>query len=122
MTERVYEKRLDGYPKALELTEPLRRRHLLGVRGDVGAYLDGVRIELQRWHSGSAAFIMSKESLDALYELRDCLEGIRPERADRFSESEVEELFSAKNQFRRSLSNDIRLLFDEDGSAPGIES
>jgi hypothetical protein len=75
MAERVYEKRLDAYPKALELTEPLRRRHLLGFRGDVGAYLDGVRIELQRWHSGSAAFIMSQESLDALLRIERLLGG-----------------------------------------------
>jgi hypothetical protein len=114
MTERLYERRLAAYPKALSLTEPLRGGNLRDFRGDTAQLQRQILSELETWRSTDAGFLLSGTSLDSLYALREAL-STDPEGKDRFTDADIERLFDAKNVFRRALHSDIRLLFSEDG-------
>lgn len=113
MTERLYERRIETYPIAMRLTEPLRGDVLRDFRGDKALLLADVGSKLEDWRSGDAAFIVSRKSHAATMSLRDALQSQLAE-GDRFTEAEVETLWNAKNDFRLSLRQDMRLLYGED--------
>jgi hypothetical protein len=113
MTERLYERRIAAYPDAMRLPEPLRLHCLQDFEGDTAALLDDTLRELDEWHCTAAAFIISARTLDTIYGLRAALR-IAPSGPDQFTDEEIARLFEAKNAFRKSLHDDIELLFHED--------
>lgn len=113
-TERLYDLRLAAYPKAFEITDRLRLKFMFG--GDLKREeLEAVSTQLHQWHTGSAAFLLSKKGRIAFYKLVDYLE-MQPEAgAEGFYSGEQRAAISkAANAFWGELRNDVGLLHEEE--------
>lgn len=98
LTEKLIERRLIVYPKAFEITEPLR--------------LYGVRSQLTIWDRTEAALIMSRECLQTYRSLRDGL-AIEPS-GGVFTREQLDSIWHAKNDFRHRMRADVNLLYGEE--------
>jgi hypothetical protein len=115
MTSRLYEVRLESYPKAMEITEGLRKEHLEKQDKNLSQeYIRDILNQLDAWHATKAGFIISRKSLCNLYALREALQQ-KPEFDDKYSPEQIKRIWNAKNEFRATLRADIQLLFKEDG-------
>jgi hypothetical protein len=122
LTEKLYDLRLASYPKALEITEALRRSRLWSEETTLKeAYLLGVLNELDAWHSTKAAFLLSSNGMEALYELRRALRD-KPQPDGTYTQQQVERIWQAKGRFRQALRSDIILLYSEEiePARPGV--
>ena len=111
-TDKLYLLRIEHYPIAFNLTEEIQHRP------DPQKIVD--RKELQRinrelfsWKSGVTSLIISEHSLKCFYDLRDALEMGYGEN-QMFTKDQVNRIFSARDKFRKSLREDIGLLYKED--------
>jgi hypothetical protein len=103
--------RLEHYPKAFDISEKIQRRkkpqrilpreELLAISG-----------ELIEWKTGIVNLILSQETLDCFYELRETL-GMGYAEKDAFSFHQVEKIISAKDEFRKSLRRDVGFLYTQ---------
>lgn len=114
LTEKLYNLRLESYPKAWEITEGLRYTKLW-KDGEAPSeqYLTEILASIDSWHSSKAAFLLSDPALDNLYALHDALR-VKPELEGKYSEAQIRRIWEAKNKFRASLRNDIFLLYREE--------
>ena len=114
MTARLYDARLESYPRAMEVTEGLRKSRL-GEQADrvSQAYFRTILDELDQWHATRAAFIISRSSLEQLWDLREQLRQ-KPAADGRYSPEQIQRIVDAKGKFRKSLWSDMQLLFKED--------
>lgn len=71
-TEKLYDKRLRSYPLAFEITDALRGEWLFSPNLDVRNLLE-TRDKLLEWNR-KRGFVMSDESIQAFYDLRDRLD------------------------------------------------
>jgi hypothetical protein len=109
-TERLYSLRLEYYPLAFTLTEQIQYRpHPQGIvnRED----LQHIAQELYSWKTGTVSLIISKQTLDRFYELRDALSMNYGQR-EGFTRDQVEKIMNARNEFRRSLRKDVGLIHE----------
>lgn len=114
LTEKLYDLRLASYPKALEITEGLRRSRLWSEESKLTeAYLQGILTELDTWNSTRAAFLMSDNGLDALQALRGALR-VKPQADGTFTDEQIERIWRAKGRLRSALRNDVILLYGEE--------
>ena len=105
---KLYDRRLDVYPKAFDITEDLG--HLKGKSHSQIVEINKVAAdELRKWQRTDAALIMSAASVDTYYELLSQL-GKQPARADGFEHKQHEKLRDVVTDFRSSLRRDIRML------------
>jgi len=65
-TDKLYELRLDSYPKAFEITDDLRREFLLKKVISIEK-LTSIRMKLLRWNKTRAGFLLSESSLRDYY-------------------------------------------------------
>jgi hypothetical protein len=112
LTEKLYDRRLDTYPKAISITAPLMG-NVLFSQPVTAAHLAPVADGLIAWTQTDAGFLLSDASRKAYYTLRECLRQ-PPESGPVYSEPELRRLWNAKNAFRRALRDDMRFIYDED--------
>lgn len=113
-TDKVYSLRVEYYPRAFELTEQIQRRaepqRIIGKKE-----LQHINRELFEWKTGKVSLIISGKALDCFYALRDALDMGHGEH-ENFNLEQVEKIFTARNNFRSSLRQDIGLLHEQDRS------
>ena len=112
LTEKLYDRRMNAYPKAFSITNDL-----LGYIIDDDTFsrtdTDKIYKELSDWISSDASFILSKNSLNSFYDLRESLL-VNPTNGDSYSKKQKKNMWKCKNKFRSALRNDVKLLFLED--------
>jgi len=111
-TERLYELRLEAYPRAFEITDKLRGGYLFGPdlkEEQLAQLLE----ELHEWHRSKAAFVLSTDAIRAWYGMRGCL-GLKPEQDGHYTEDQRKKIWDAKNNFRKTLRDDVDLLYEEE--------
>src|SRR5690349_13541454 len=114
MTTRLYDARLESYPRAMEVTEGLRKSRLAEQPERLSqAYFRNILEELDQWHATRAAFIISRNSLEELWDLRAQLRQ-KPGPDGSYTPEQVQKIVDAKGKFRKSLWSDMQLLFKED--------
>jgi hypothetical protein len=113
MTKMLYEKRLALYPKAMSLTEPLRKSNIETGSADA-PYFRAVLDSLDTWQSGEAGFVISLATLEHYYALRRTLRAAPHGEDGRFSAEQIENVRNARIHFRRSLRNDMHLVYGEE--------
>lgn len=114
MTAKLYDRRMDAYPKAWAITDGLRESQLLKHdAGNSSDYLPGILERLDEWASTDGAMILSQDSLEAVQELREALRA-EPESEHGYSESQLDRVWEAKGTIRRELRRDVELLFREE--------
>lgn len=111
-TDKLYELRLSCYPAAFKLTEPLLGTKLFTDNIST-AEVKNVLKELNEWKANEATFVMSKASHESFYHIRWLLNKMAGEESP-YGDDSISKLFEAKNSFRKSLQNDVGLLFEED--------
>jgi hypothetical protein len=110
--EKLYEIRLETYPEAFEITQLILRRKMpmkINKRDELMA----IRKRLLEWSNGKAALVISRQSMRALYALKDALNK-RPASEDEYTDEQVQKIWITRNQFRRSLRRDLGILLNED--------
>ncbi len=109
-TERLYDLRLESYPKAFEISDDLRGEFLF-QRPVSTTQLRRVRARLAAWHKSTAGFLLSSDALKAYYEIRDAL---NVSNGVRFDFDRIRAIWQAKNGFRKALKADLNLLYLEE--------
>lgn len=114
MTVKLYDVRLESYPRAMEITEGLRNSRLAELADGLSeAYFRGILKDLDDWHASRAAFIISRASLEKLWDLREALRQ-KPGPGGKYSPEQIQRIVDTKGKFRKSLWSDMQLLFKED--------
>ena len=112
LTERLYELRIDAYPKAFSITAGLLG-HILETENITRDVIQEIYKQISEWSSSDANFILSKKSLNAYYRLRDSLL-VDPEIGDTYSKEQIKIMWKSKNKLRACLVDDLKLLFKEE--------
>lgn len=113
-TEKLYDLRIAVFPKAMEITEGLRKSQLWREDEPLTQdYLDNILLDLDTWHSTKAAFLLSNNSLTAFREVRKAIRD-KPKSENEYSEIQIQRIWKAKGKFRAALRNDIVLLYREE--------
>jgi len=71
-----------------------------------------VREELGEWNAGKGGFLLSIRSRRNYYKLRDALRVAKMNKE--LSDNDLEEIWLAKNSFRKSLRVDLSLIYSEE--------
>lgn len=101
--------RLEHYPKAFDISEKIQRRkkpQRIISRPELLNICD----ELTQWKTGIVNLVISQETLDFYYQLRDALSMGYAEK-EAFSIEQVEKIMSARDEFRKSLRRDVGFLY-----------
>lgn len=113
MTAKLYDVRIESYPRGMEITEALRKSQLAGNSNLSEDYLDGVKTNLDSWYSSNAGFVLSRHSAQRYSALRKALRE-KPESSDGYLPQQIDKIVTARREFRAALRADILLLFNED--------
>jgi hypothetical protein len=109
----LYDKRLDVYPIAFEITDDLRGKYLFRSNtSNFGETLKEIRNRLVEWHRKNG-LILSEETIEAYKHLRWNLENVS-ESNDELTEERLKPIWEGKISFRRAMRNDINLLYSEE--------
>ncbi|MDD4674014.1 MAG: hypothetical protein PHI03_13880 [Bacteroidales bacterium] len=110
LTTKLYDLRLDYYPKAFDITDNI-------IKEKGGNYnptkLSKTLNELIDWKKGVVNLIISVESRDSYFELRDVLMKNPSENGD-FSNAQIKKIECAKRNFRKQLRRDLGFMFREE--------
>ena len=120
LTEKLYDKRLDVYPVAFEITDDLRGKYLF--RSNVSKSresLEEIKINLVEWHKKNG-LILSEETIEAYKHLRWNLENVI-ESTDNLTEERLKPIWEGKMAFRRAMRKDLNLLYVEETKKGGAE-
>jgi hypothetical protein len=107
---KLYELRLEDYPKAFEITDRIFKTK--GGNYNVDE-IKSVLNELIEWKKGRVSLILSTEGLHAYYLIRDALMK-NPANVMQFSVEQVEKITNFNNNFRKQLRRDLGFLFEEE--------
>ncbi|MES2062580.1 MAG: hypothetical protein V4456_11710 [Bacteroidota bacterium] len=110
LTIKLYELRLEHYPKALEIIEEIYRKK--GGTIEIGI-VRNVLNELIDWKKGIINLIISNEAHESYYKLRDTLMK-KSAFEDKFSNEQVQHIIISTKEFRRQLRRDVGFLFREE--------
>lgn len=110
LTTKLYDLRLEIYPKAFEITDNIYK--------DKGGNFDTERLknilaELIEWKKGKLNLIISTESLESYYQLRTNLMK-NPANNNNYSPEQIEKITNSNNNFRKQLRRDLGFLFKEE--------
>jgi len=110
LTTKLYDLRIDLYPKAFEITDKIYK--------EKGGNIDNEKlkiclIELNEWKSGKLNLIISSEALKSYYLLKDMLMK-QPANNNNYSSEQIEKITNLKNNFRKQLRRDLGLMFNEE--------
>ena len=108
VADKLLSLRLEHYPTTFTITEKIQRKkepqRIITRQG-----LQEINNELIAWKTGIVSLILSKEAIDAFYDLRDTLNMGYAEK-ENFSREQVEKIMSARDKFRGVLRYDIGFL------------
>jgi hypothetical protein len=114
---KLYELRLEHYPRAFEVTGRLMFSRKSRNSADE---LDNIKRDLRDWWVGPAALLLSKSSVDAYYNLENALkEAIE---IGGMKERTVNLLFKTNRAFRLALRKDLDVIFRVEESNNGLSS
>jgi hypothetical protein len=110
LTTKLYDLRLEIYPKAFEITDNIYK--------DKGGNFDTERLkntlnELIEWKKGKLNLIISSEALESYYQLRNNLMK-NPANNNNYSAEQIEKITNYTNNFRKQLRRDLGFLFKEE--------
>lgn len=111
-TDKLYSLRLEYYPQAFTITEQIQHRPK-PQKIIKDTELQKIADELYSWKTGLVSLIISKSSLEKFFALRNALNMGYGEN-NRFTDSQVERIMKTRNEFRKSLREDIGFLYEED--------
>lgn len=110
LTTKLYDLRLDIYPKAFEITDNIYKEK--GGNYDAEK-LKSVLNELIEWKRGKLNLIISAEALASYYQLRENLMK-NPANNAIYSAEQIEKITNSNNNFRKQLRRDLGFLFKEE--------
>ena len=113
MTAKLYDVRIEAYPKGMELTEALRRTQLAGDVTLTADYLNGIVAQLDLWYSSKAGFVLSRRSAQCFSALHKAVRE-KPGSHGVYSPEQIDRMVRSRREFRMALRADILLLFNED--------
>ena len=113
MTAKLYDVRIESYPKGMEITEALRKTQLAGDVTLSADYLTKIVSQLDLWYSSKAGFVLSRHAAQCFAELH---KAIREEPVSNgvYLPEQIDRMVRARREFRMALRADILLLFNED--------
>lgn len=110
LTTKLYDLRLEHYPKAYEITDFIYKKK--GGNYNVDE-LKKTLEELIDWKKGLINLIISVESRDSYYILRDILMK-NPAHQESYSDEQIEKIFNANKSFRKQLRRDLGFMYREE--------
>ena len=113
MTAKLYDVRIESYPKGMEITEALRKTQLAGDVTLSVDYLNNIVSQLDLWYSSKAGFVLSRHSAQCFSALHKAIRE-KPDSNGVYSPEQIDRMVSARREFRMALRADILLLFNED--------
>lgn len=110
LTTKLYDLRLEIYPRAFEITDNIYK--------DKGGNFETERLkntlnELIEWKKGKLNLIISSEALESYYQLRNNLMK-NPANNNNYSPEQIEKITNSNNNFRKQLRRDLGFLFKEE--------
>ena len=120
MTAKLYDVRIETYPKGMEITEALRKTQLAGDVTLSVDYLNSIVSQLDLWYSSSAGFVLSRRSAQCFSALRKAIRE-KPASNGMYSPEQIDRMVRARREFRVALRADILLLFNEDLNVDFLE-
>ena len=110
LTTKLYDLRLEIYPKAFEITDNIYK--------DKGGNYDTEKLknvlnELIEWKKGKLNLIISSEALESYYQLRNNLMK-NPANNSKYSPEQIDKITNSNNNFRKQLRRDLGFLFKEE--------
>jgi len=117
MTAKLYDVRIETYPKGMELTEALRKSQLAGDVTLTKDYLDAIVSQLDLWYSSRAGFVLSRNSAQCFAALHKAIRE-KPQSNGMYLPEQIDRMVKARREFRMALRADILLLFNEDDILP----
>ncbi len=113
MTDKLYDVRIDSYPKGMEITEALRKTQLAGDVTLSEDYLNKIVVQLDLWYSSKAGFVLSRHAAQCFSALHKAVRE-KPKSNGMYSPEQIDTMVKARREFRMALRADILLLFNED--------
>ena len=113
MTAKLYDVRIESYPKGMEITEALRKTQLAGDVTLSADYLTKIVSELDLWYSSKAGFVLSRNSAQCFSALHKAIRE-KPDSNGVYLPEQIDRMVRARREFRMALRADILLLFNED--------
>lgn len=113
MTAKLYDVRIESYPKGMEITEALRKTQLDGDVTLNADYLNKIASQLDLWYSSKAGFVLSRKAAKFFSTLHQAIRE-EPESNGMYSPEQINRIVKARREFRMALREDILLLFSED--------
>jgi hypothetical protein len=111
LTEKLYDRRLDAYPLAFEITDNLRGEHLFTLEV-TREYLEDTRQRLLDWHKKNG-ILLSDETIETYKKLRRAIAKVTQTDVS-LSDETLRPIWQAKNDFRTSMRKDLNLLYVEE--------
>lgn len=103
--EKLYDLRLKHYGLAFELTDRMGKPMGLSEEELPKTYLEIVE-KLRDWKKGEVNLVLSDRSIDCYYDLIDVVDYDE----EKYSEGQKDVIWKARDNFRRSLRQDLGLL------------
>lgn len=113
MTAKLYDVRIESYPKGMEITEALRRSQLDGDVTLNADYLNAIASKLDSWYSSQAGFVLSRNSAQCFSTLHRAIRD-KPQSNGTYLPEQIDRMVRARREFRMALRDDILLLFNDD--------
>ncbi len=110
--EKLYELRLQCYPKAFSITNKIRREKApnhIDSQEDLREILNS----LETWVEEEAGLFLSNNSIRAYRELREML-GKNPALKNKYTKEQADKIWTARNEFRKWLRRDIGNIYSDD--------
>jgi hypothetical protein len=107
-SDKLISLRLEHYPQAFTITEKIQRRKE-PQRIIPRKELQAINYELQQWKNGIVGLILSHDSITSYYNLLEVL-GMGYAEKDGFTREQADKIISARDDFRRSLRQDVGFL------------
>jgi len=113
MTDKLYDVRIEWYPKGMELTEALRKSQLAGDVLLTEDYLKGIVSKLDSWYSSPAGFVLSRNSAQCFSTLHKAIRE-EPRSNGMYLPEQIDRIVRARREFRMALRADLLRLFNDD--------
>ena len=110
LTSKLYDLRLDNYPNAFDITDNIFKEKGGNYNSE---QISKVLRELIEWKKGVVNLIISVESRDSYFELRDTLMK-NPAENGSFSNEQIMKIENASKDFRKQLRRDLGFMFREE--------
>jgi len=110
LTKKLYDLRLEYYPEAYDISDRIYKEKGGTYKVDeIEKALD----ELISWKQGVVNLIISVETRDSYYSLRDSLMK-KPANSVLYSEEQIEKISNLNRNFRKQLRRDLGFLYREE--------